>query len=381
MSSSALLRSASAAVRPPSLHLAALVVLIVTVPGLICAAQVRAGHPEVSWGANLFYCLPAFWPWAAASPLVVWLARRWRLDRRPLAPALLVHALGCAAFVLVHIGFFALWRQVAAPYETFATSFAGELLRLRSSLYVHLGVIAYWAIVGVWYLFDTYRRLRDEELDSARLQTRLAEARFDALRLQLRPHFLFNALNTVSVLIDERPDAAQRVLLRLSDLLRQSVEADRSPVVPLQQEVDHVRSYLAIEQARYGDRLDVTIDVADDLIDYPVPHVLLQPLAENAVRHGLAPLESGGRVEISARRDANGSPGGLVLEVRDDGVGYVEGAGGRASGIGLENCAARLEHLYGPAARLEVVAGAGLPGTRVRVHIPSRAPEPAQVAP
>jgi two-component system, LytTR family, sensor kinase len=206
-------------------------------------------------------------------------------------------------------------------------------------------LFVYWMTVGVVHAIYYARRARERERVEERLRSELAESQLQALRARLDPHFLFNALNTVSALIHPQPDRAERVVVRLSELLRRALESGSEQEVPLREELDFVRSYLEIEQARFEDRLRVRWAVDDDVLDALVPPLLLQPLVENAVRHGLAPRASPGYVEISARRQG----GRLLLSVRDDGIGVVDrGRTGRAGGgFGLTSTRERLAALYG----------------------------------
>src|SRR5690606_18555282 len=197
----------------------------------------------------------------------------------------------------------------------------------------------------------------------------LATARFQALRAQLQPHFLFNSLNAISALIQNDPERAERMLARLSQLLRIAIETAVKPEIRLVEEVEFVRRYLEIEQLRYGDRLRVGIDLEDDTLDALVPGMLLQPLVENAVRHGVAPHPWQGAVSITARR----RDGQLDIVVRDTGRGVSarsqRSGNGSGAGVGLQTTRARLETLYGTRHTLELVNVAG-GGFETRVTLP-----------
>ncbi len=201
------------------------------------------------------------------------------------------------------------------------------------------------------------------------------EAELRALRAQLNPHFLFNTLTTIGHLIREAPDRALDTLLRLTGLLRAVLKRSDGGFVSLDEELQIVRSYLAIEHARFEERLQVSIDVPDELRDLDVPQLLLQPLVENAVKHGIAPLEAGGRVSIKARlepAEAAGAGERVSISIVDTGAGATpaELAAGRRSGIGLASVARRLDRYYGDGARLDISSAPGV-GTTVRVVLPA----------
>jgi LytS/YehU family sensor histidine kinase len=221
----------------------------------------------------------------------------------------------------------------------------------------------YW---GWWMAGHQRRETERAQLDAhrAQLEAQLADARLRALRMQLQPHFLFNTLHTIAGHVREgQRDTAVELIARLSRILRRSLEDEDRHEVPLSEEVELLAEYLALERARFGDALVTRFDIAPDAKDVAVPRLILQPLVENALRHGLGPREGGGELRIAARRD----DGHLVLEVVDDGVGYDPV---RATlGVGLANTRERLAQLYGSRQRFEIGRGE-LGGTVARVEIP-----------
>jgi len=220
--------------------------------------------------------------------------------------------------------------------------------------FVHFDLAVYWIIVGGMLASSYYVKYHDRE-------AQLARAELYALKAQLRPHFLFNTLNAISSLIRDEPLKAETMLSRLGDLLRITLRDHRADEVPLADELAFVDGYLEIEQARFGERLRVTRHIDPAALDALVPHLVLQPLVENAVRHGVGPRLAGGTVELRAERRG----GTLALEVRDDGV----GAAAFAEGVGLANTRARLAHLYGAEHRFAVTTSAGT-GFSVAIEIP-----------
>jgi signal transduction histidine kinase len=235
--------------------------------------------------------------------------------------------------------------------------------------YVIMCLMMYWFVVFAHQGWRYYQRYRERELHASRLQRELVEARLDALRMQLNPHFLFNTLHAVSALIHENPEAADRVLARLSELLRLSLDQSKPQEVPLSEEMEFLDSYLEIEKTRFAERLTVEKTVEPGAEQALVPYLILQPLVENAIRHGIEPREEAGRVAIRAQRD-NGT---LHLQVTDNGSGLSADNGQPVrEGIGLSNTRSRLRHLYGENNfRLELVPGeAG--GLEARMDIPFR---------
>jgi two-component system LytT family sensor kinase len=236
--------------------------------------------------------------------------------------------------------------------------FAQSLERMNRSFLLEWfgGFLIFWIVATVFQAVEARQRVRE-------LQGRLAQAELQNLKSQLQPHFLFNTLHTISVLIRQDPETANRVLLKLGDLLRISLDHSRADEIPLQQELDFLGTYLSIEQTRFQERLRTSITADGEARTALIPTLLLQPLVENAVRHGIAPGAAGGSLEISARRVSDT----LELRIEDDGAGLPADYSERASrGCGIRNTVGRLSALYGQSARLEV---AGRPGGGVAVSI------------
>jgi LytS/YehU family sensor histidine kinase len=300
-----------------------------------------------------------WYTWALLWVLAFPLARRFPLGGRHWRSRLAVHVAACVAFaaakIVLDYPIIKLF-YCPAPEELTFPVFLGMAFRDQSLRYV----VYYWAMIGVALAVDYYGRYREREIHAARLEAGLARAQLQLLQTQLQPHFLFNTLNAISALVHTDPEGADRMLATLGHLLRRTLEDFGVQEAPLARELEVVRSYLEIEQARLGPRLRIRLDVAPDTTDAYVPTFLLQPLLENAIRHGVAPRLEPGRVEVHVRRDGDF----LHLEVRDDGPGIpaqpargegeANGEGNGASeGVGLANTRARLFHLYGAAQRLE----------------------------
>jgi LytS/YehU family sensor histidine kinase len=220
-----------------------------------------------------------------------------------------------------------------------------------------------WMVIGVAHALLFAERESRRREQNAELEARLAQARFDALSAQIDPHFLFNALNSIAELVHRDPEAADRMLVGLGGLLRHGIEGGSGQQVTLGEELELVSQYVEIEQARLGPRLRFESEVADDVYEAMIPRLLLQPLVENAVRHGIAPRNNPGRVTLSARRRLER----LFLEVSDDGTGASPES--RGHGIGLANIRARLQSLYQDDHRFELEPAPG-GGTRARIELP-----------
>ena len=305
--------------------------------------------------------------WAALSPLSFRAARRWPFVRGNRLANFLRHLGFGLVLSSVHFVVYLVSLAVFQPVPEEARN----LVALAEIVFLakfHLEVATYWVLVLLRTTFDYYRRYREQELRATRMQAQLAQAELQALRMQLHPHFLFNTLNGVSALMHRDPDAAEQMLARLSDLLRITLETSGAQEVPLRQELDLLQRYLDIEQTRFADRLEVEMRIDPDTLDAHVPNLILQPLVENAIRHGIAPHSSAGTIELAARAEN----GVLHLTVRDDGPG-APAAGGAPfrEGVGLSNTRERLRQLYGERSRLELGHGAE-GGFEVSLDIPFR---------
>jgi signal transduction histidine kinase len=304
-----------------------------------------------------------WYAWAALVPGMLWMARRYRFGRHTWKRAAAKHVGGVILFTLAHALLWVTCRvfimKALAGREVSWTMHFQELFFLNFDW----EMMTYWAVVGLSHAFDFHRESQERELTAAQLRTRLAEANLQALQRQLHPHFLFNTLNTISALMHRDTDAADAMLERLSDLLRLTLDRIGTQQVTLKDELDFLRKYLEIEKTRFGERLQVHTEIDLETLDAAVPNLVLQPLVENALRHGIGPKVGGGRVDIIARREGND----LVLEVRDNGVGLTKDAFHK--GVGLTNTRSRLEHLYGDRYRFECHTPPG-GGLLVTVVIP-----------
>jgi two-component system LytT family sensor kinase len=302
------------------------------------------------FGGVLATEMTAVLTWIPLTVAIFWLARRYPLRRGRWARSGLVHLAGCVAIIVVR----ALLIYALDPYLGFH-----ETTPPLGSVLVHSAYnngFFYWLLAGVAHAIDLSRRERERQVAAADLEAELTRAQLFALKAQLHPHFLFNTLHSISALVHDEPDSAERMIARLSELLRHVLDSAAAETVRLDEELDCLRPYVEIEQLRFGDRLTVREEVDPRLRDVLVPHLVLQPLVENAVRHGIAPRSAPGSVVVAARIDGER----LQLEVTDDGVGLAApGAraplnGRGAGGLGLSTTRARLRRMYGKDGGLEL---------------------------
>ncbi|MBI4914171.1 MAG: histidine kinase [Acidobacteria bacterium] len=281
--------------------------------------------------------------------------REWRRWMLHLGASVVLSGLGLVAVWLVSVAFLSPTERIWVlqhPSKSFFRFFA---------MYFHFNLLIMWAVLGGFHGWRIHQKFRERELEATQLATRLTQAQNQALRMQLQPHFLFNTLNSISALIHSDPESADRMLTRLADLLRMTLDSGSSQEIPLRQELAFVEAYLAIEAVRFHDRLRVRIQVPVDCQEARVPAFLLQPIVENAIKHGVSGLAGGANIEIRARKEGEW----LDLEIEDDGRGFERGR----EGIGTTNTAARLQLLYRERHRFTISSAPGQ-GTRVLLRVP-----------
>jgi len=299
------------------------------------------GQRMTAW--QCFALALAMWyPLAALAPLLVWLARR-----RPVEPGhwlgplllLLGASAGLALFkIILDLPIEWLirpnWRvlQDRTVFEQFQIFFSARFV---------LYLLMLWLVLGVALALDYYRKFRERELRATHLEAQLAVAQLQVLKMQLQPHFLFNTLHAISALVHQDADLADQMIARLGELLRTTLENAGTQEVSLREELEFIQPYLEIEQARLGPRLALLVEVDPEVMDARVPNLFLQPLVENAVRHGIAPHAEPGVIEVRACREGEA----LKIKVRDNGRGL---SSNYTEGVGVGNTRARLAQLYGP---------------------------------
>jgi sensor histidine kinase YesM len=302
----------------------------------------RRSPTPLTWGQALAANLVLFYIWALLTPFVLWLGKRFPVERRHLLRNLAVLFLVSLPVAFAHI----LSLSYANPI-VLAWSRQYQSPVPLSALLLGLGatdIMVYWGILAVSQALNYFRKYQAREF-------RLAQAQLQALKMQLNPHFLFNTLNAISELVYEEPEKADQTITQLSDLLRLSLRSGQAQEVRLKEELDFLQKYLEIQQTLLQERLVVSFQVEPESLDACVPNMILQPLVENAIRHGIAPRATGGRIEIHAQRENSM----LRLSVRDTGLGLRESEQrGSENGIGLANTRARLRYLYGESHQFEL---------------------------
>lgn len=333
-------------------RIALLIFIAGTLTGVYFAMQAYwnpAIVPPLTWSQALSINLTYYYLWALTTPVVIALARRFRFESGRWGVALVVHTgaslVLTGAQILLGEGILVLLgvRHVAFP----------ALVRYSFVVNFQSSLPTYWLILFAYLAFDYYAKYRDRELRGAHLAAELSRAQLQALKMQLKPHFLFNTLNSISSLMYTDVEAADAMLARLSDFLRLTLDREMDQEVSLGEELEFVRRYLEIEKIRFDERLTVNVDVAKDVEAARVPTLALQPLVENAIHHGIAARPEGGSIAIRASRDE----GRLHISVSDDGVGTREEH--PRERIGLANTRARLQRLYGDAHQLSFAASPG----------------------
>lgn len=310
-------------------------------------------HYLISWMVGVYL-------WALLTPFILWLGHRFPITRRnwvrrigvhlPISVAISFTQLLVESFILYHLHVFPTIMRGLLPTFVF-------LLTLG----FHQGIMTYFWLLGCQYGLDYYRKYQEREkqalrleLHTAQLESQLAHAQLSTLKMQLQPHFLFNTLNAIMVLVrQQKGKQAEEMLARLGDLLRCVLEDVDEQEVSLRRELEYLELYLSIEQVRFADRLRAEIFADQSILDAAVPQMGLQPIVENAIRHGIGRSSAAGRIQIHASRREDR----LEITVRDDGPGLGDKNTMARNGIGLSNTRARLRQLYGEGASLRVENG------------------------
>jgi signal transduction histidine kinase len=320
---------------------------------------------------------PISWAWAFADYGAFWLA--WGLLSGPIA--WLVYKFPIGRNRRRNIFYHLLASIVISPVHSMACFFAMSMIMPKHIaahtfiLYAYLrGMVYYWLISAGIHALDYYRHYEERSLAASQLEAQLAQAKLHLLKMQLHPHFLFNTLNSISALLHEDVEQADLMIERLGDFLRLTLDHSTAQEVTLREEMEFLNCYLAIEQIRLQDRLTSQIEVEPHALDAQVPSLLLQPIVENAIRHGIAPRSAPGRIEIRARHQRSS----LVLTVRDTGAGLAAN-GSSGKGMGLAITRARLERLYGAKHRFEL-CNAPEGGVLVTLEIPFQPSNAGQVS-
>jgi two-component system LytT family sensor kinase len=325
----------------------------------------RQDNVQISWKRVLSGYLADFYLWGMLSPLIFLLARRFEL-RKHFPRNVLIHlgasvvlsgfVISAASPLVWYLGYPNLARN-----PTLAILWRNNAF---SAYYFHQGLTIYWTTLVVAHALYYYRGLRKREAETARLTSQLAQAQLQALKMQIHPHFLFNTLNSIAALLHKDVEAADRMIARLGDFLRLTLKSSDAQTVAFEQELEFLKCYLDIEHIRFQDRLTVEMDIDPHALKATVPNLILQPIVENAVRHGVARQTSHGHITIRARREGER----LIMTVEDNGPGLKAQSNG--SGIGISNTRARLEQFYGSDFSFQI-ANSIERGASVTVDVPA----------
>ena len=315
----------------------------------------------VDWH-RLPVALADWWTCGMFTPAFYWMVRHFPLKGRNWRGQVLVHLLASACFVVAKTAIYTpIFRMLVPAVDR------GFTAMLIGGTFADL--LGYWAAVGVIHAVEYYRESQARALVAARLDGELRVAELENLKAQLQPHFLFNTLQAISTLIHRDPSAADRMLADLSELLRAAIRHAAAQEVALRDELAFLTRYLDIMRRRFGDRLTIELAVEEGVLDAMVPSLVLQPLAENAIRHGMADRTDPGRVVIAGRKDG----ASLILEVQDDGPGLAAPrTGTEGNGIGLANTRSRVARMYGEGHGIVIEPGTGQRGLTARLTIPLR---------
>jgi two-component system, LytTR family, sensor kinase len=341
--------------------------------GLFDASQavlvLRVAHgSDQSW-LPVFATEMATWlPWALATPWIIGLARRYPFTRGMTLRTVAVHLAAFATIGAVAEGWTATLQVLFNPWgnrrppdfwDSWSTTFLYHVL---------IFLIAYALILTVTYLVDSRDNVARQKTETARLNEELSKAQLAALRRQMEPHFMFNALNSIAGLVrDQRNDAAVSMIVGLSEFLRRATQDSHRPLVTLAEEAEYLQRYVDIQKVRFGERLRVSVDIPAEVLGAQVPDLLLQPLVENAIKHGIAKRVAGGSIRVKGER----KDGSLYLSVYNDGPSFPEEWQTKGTGVGLANLRTRLKILHGDSAELRVTR-AGTDGVEVVVTLPLR---------
>jgi two-component system LytT family sensor kinase len=362
----------------PTLRRAALLFAGWTLVGLLFAAVsygIARSDPNSRFGLSeaLKLNLVQFYLWGLFSILIFGFSRRFLVEFRPLRVRnLLLQGAALVLFAGLHqaLHLATLWSISSRMRRQFPSLLDCYRAYFGFGFYIDV-IIAALIVIGVHALLY-YRKFRAGELEQASLKAQLAQARLAALKMQLHPHFLFNTLHSISSLVLEDPPKANSMIARLGDFLRLTLDHSDEQLVTLKEETEFLRCYLEIEQVRFGDRLTVEFQIEPGTLAAEVPHLILQPVVENAIQHAIAPRSAPGHIKVEAKR----KNGVLRLEVRDSGSGLkadVDALDGQ--GVGLRNLRARLEQLYGRDYSFEIT-NRPEGGVIATIQLPFQAQEP-----
>lgn len=327
----------------------------------------RSARPPITGPSDVFWRMSIYLMWAAITPLVFWLSSYSGLGPARSLRRIVLHLITAVGIATAMDAYSNIVYQYALQpieereaFSSIAASAFYDIARLGFLW----ELIIYSAVLAVGFARDYYRRFQERQMQAARLQAQLTEARLDALRMQINPHFLFNTLHAISSMVERNPSGVRKMVARLSALLRHTLDHDGVQEVTLARELDVLDDYLAIMQVRFEHRLSIRRDVDSSVLDAMVPDMILQPIVENAIKHGVTQRSSPGWVRLEAHRNNDT----LLLAVEDNGPGTAL-SDTLPKGVGLNNVRSRLEQMYGDAASLTLTTGSE-GGVRAELTLP-----------
>lgn len=330
----------------------------------------QRGYP-LTWRDSFNEQIPFWIVWGLLAPVIFRFIQYVPLDRDRWLINVLKHVPASIIFSIIHLILYMLILAVLKEKDLMESSKSmNTFIALITRLNFGMRMWSYLMLAAFAYAADFYQRYQEGTMRTSQLETQLAQAQLQALKMQLNPHFLFNTLNSISALLHKNPDAADRMIARLGDFLRLTLRNSGTQEVTMQQELEFLKCYLDIERIRFQDRLTVEINVQPEATTAKVPNLILQPVIENAIRHGIVTHNEPGRIEISAYC----VNGWLEMKVTDNGPGLArtkDGVVDITEGVGIKNTRSRLQQLYGETYKFELADASG-GGLEVRVRIPLR---------
>jgi two-component system, LytTR family, sensor kinase len=325
-----------------------LLIVFWTIPAIFFSSQLYfmySRSPKVTWGTALTEELNYCYLWAVFTPIILWLVRRFRIEGKFRFRNTLIHVLASLILSILQRGIHIALACMVFNHRPITMDM------VVTAIYSNFdyGILIYWVLLLVDHAVLYYQKFREGELIALRLESQLVSAQLQALKMQLHPHFLFNTLHSISALIHKDIDAADRMIARLGDFLRLTLDNVSTQEVTLEKELQFLTGYLEIERIRFHDRLKINFEIDPNTLDLYVPNLILQPIVENAIRHGIAPRNEPGELWIQSSLVGSS----LQLRVRDNGHGLKEGDQPKHEGIGISNTRSRMQQLYGDQARLE----------------------------
>lgn len=326
---------------------------------------------DVTWQQVYFGNLIDFYLWGLTTPFIFWLSRSYPIERKHLVSRSMLHLVVAMLLnvIVLSIASPIIWYSGLENKALYPTPFSYIIPSILEPPLLHQALLVYCGTLIVAHAFEYYRQFQEGKARAVELASQLAQAQLSALKMQIQPHFLFNTLNSIAALLHKDVEAADRMIARLSDFLRMTLKSSGESAVTLEQELEFVKTYLEIEKIRFQDSLQVEFHISEDALEAQVPNLILQPLIENAVRHGAARQISVGRLQIHAAREADR----LLIKIEDNGPG-LDGNVNRKSkagvGIGLANTRARLGQFYGDDFSFEIAGTPDSSGTVVSLNVP-----------